>query len=187
MRKYSEGHGNSPKNEEVLTFCSLARTSLNAQGSLMLPWECAENSDVADGVNEDVTFCTASNDVTIPGTVVREQALPRYSLKDPLPTADSCTVASIMYPTWKVSDFAITDAGSNHTLSFNIELQTGSQQATLPATVALESYTADWNQCVFAGPQPTAPSDCTFRYNSESKSLDLKTNWTCSDLDPTHP
>lgn len=126
--------------------------------------------------------------------------LPPYSITDPLPTPDGCTVSSIVGPAWTLSSFEIdsdsktnaTAAGNNITdVGFNLQFATGTNEFTYPVNV-YQGKRVDgkpqWFHCTFGADQaPLAPYNCTFSYDDAKKQLTLAADWICSDLDKANP
>jgi hypothetical protein len=159
-----------------------------------LPLDCFTDQSEVEHIKEEVVFC--SNDgVTFNGTAASVAKLPPYSLKDPLPTTDSCTISSILSPAWRLSLFETTSGnGSTGSVQFNIEIKTNDIPSEYPQTIMQSGIhlatTNDttWYSCAFApGDILVAPSNCTFQYNSKSRQLSLKAQWTCDDLDISQP
>ncbi|KAH8880762.1 hypothetical protein GQ53DRAFT_669138 [Thozetella sp. PMI_491] len=165
--------------------------SIVASGSGKLPLLCDR---FFESSAENVTFCT-SDDFKFSGNVISKQALPAYSLTDPFSTTDSCTISSIVAPTWRLYDFETNSYFGNYgSVRFTMELQTSNESSEYPTTVVQSevqltaSSPSKWYPCAFdAFEAPTVPSNCSFRYDPGTKSLALDTQWLCSDLDSAHP
>lgn len=157
-----------------------------------------------EGSKDLVVFCTGGqgDEETNPiwnGTLISREFLPpTESLRDPLPTADSCAVSSFLSPSWRIGNLAANTnpEGTVGSLTFQIELATGDSPGQYPATV-IQSWQklgegdveGEWYTCDFPvdGDQPEHLTGCTFRYDARRKSLELNATWTCKDLDKEHP
>ncbi len=170
----------------------------------MLPFECQDFEPDADpsGQVGVTTFCTNNADsVPVSGAVVSQKALPPYSLTDPLPPPESCTVSSVTSPAWWITGFETTSnatvaaAGGSKSIRFGVELRTGTAQPNDTDTLtwvskdgAANATAAGWYQCDLAGGNyGFGPSNCTLRYDNTTSLLTLNAEWSCSDLDPAHP
>ena len=139
--------------------------------------------------------CLTQKDVPLTGGPATEAALTPYSISDPIPSADGCTVSSIFNPRWAFSSFQTdSDAASNASTSvtFNIAIQGGGFGFGAPLIVSQGPVGADgWSPCELGpgGEVATSgwPVDCSIKYDVASKKLDLKADWVCSDLDPHNP
>ncbi|KJR84733.1 uncharacterized protein SPSK_08952 [Sporothrix schenckii 1099-18] len=175
--------------------------SITASGSTVLPLNC---TSVAVGAGDNAgnkTTCLSNGDIVLqaqhPGTVA---SLPPYSVTDPLPTPDGCTVSSIVGPAWTLSSFEIDtdprDPKGNRTanitsVGFDLRLATGTNEATYPISVyqgrAVEGK-PQWFHCTFGADEiPLAPYNCTYTYDAAAKQLTLAADWICSDLDRERP
>lgn len=175
--------------------CSIAIT---ASGSTPLPLECT------DFPESSTTFCTGGSNGTFAGNITSRALLQPYSLNDPLPTAESCTIASVVSPAWWFNNFETntTRNGSETvTARFGMELQTGAQATGYVAEIVANGvrYAAPtngtsagelpWNKCVIesVGDPVLAPTGCEFRYEMASRFLGLRVQWQCADLDAKSP
>ncbi len=159
---------------------------------------CTHFPDFVNPTQGDLAYCTGGDDDAVfNGSLISRDKLPAYALREPLPTTDSCTVSSVVSPAWWLGDFATTKntstTGSLGSISLGIELQTGNEPTGYPAIIIHDgvqlaaSGEPSWYPCDFAGIQPMAPSNCTFRYDVANKLLSLNTEWICNDLDVAHP
>lgn len=133
--------------------------------------------------------------MAVKGEVVSRNSLPPYSIEEPTPGADGCTLTSLFKPQWTFSTFeADSINGKDWSVSFNIILSTPSAGYQFPISITqgTNSLASDsWYPCVIGEAGDTGdalwPTDCSVQYNSASKELNMKANWTCADLDPNHP
>ncbi|SPQ23987.1 23147234-4904-4ae1-896b-19f665238165 [Thermothielavioides terrestris] len=152
------------------------------------------------------TFCTGGTSGAFPGNVTSHTLLQPYSLDDPLPTTDSCTVASMLSPAWWLDNFA-SNTTTNHsdveTVSFAMELQTSGQPTGNAAYIATDGVRSSngsapanssaaalpWYPCniTSVGDPTLAPTNCSFRYDMPSRFLGLQVQWQCADLDAHSP
>ncbi|KAK4119005.1 hypothetical protein N657DRAFT_650692 [Parathielavia appendiculata] len=173
--------------------------SITASGRTILDLACSHFS-----FPDIVTFCTGGTDGTFPGSITSQALLQPYSLNDPLPTADSCTISSVLSPAWWLNNFETETTTGNSdvvTALFDMELQTGRSQvqptgsgATLIADgvrVSTNSSSSElpWNKCELYAVSDTAlaPTGCEIKYDMASRFLGLKVDWRCADLDPGSP
>jgi len=181
-----------------LTSLCVCSVVIKAEASEVLPLQCTNKKIQGDFTRRT---CEADKEITVKGKLLSEDPLPAFSIEDPVPGADGCTVSSIFKPQWALSSFAIDGATGASTsnagtgvISFNIILQTGTRGFQSPIAVsqgAAVPNSPGWYKCE-VGPdggigQPLWPYDCTLRYNAESKELTLKADWACEDLDKEHP
>jgi hypothetical protein len=177
--------------------------SITASGTTPLSLECQDFT----GTDVNTTFCTGGTNGPFSGNITSRALLPPYSLNDPLPTADGCTISSIVSPAWWFNDFETNTttaaaAGNSSgvvTARFGMELQTGGasapptgNQAVVRADgVRAANVSADspWNRCVLesVGDLALAPTGCEFRFDMASRFLGLRVDWKCADLDPGSP
>lgn len=160
-------------------------------GTARLPLECS-------AVGETTTYC-AGDPATFTGRLISEKPIPPFSLGDPLPTAPSCTISSVVAPSYRFSDFeTIVASGSNlGSIRFGIELNTGAAFTGYPSTFfrsgvpvsITEGGSTAWYPCVLesVGEQSLTPTTCAFRYDAAAQSLSLSADWKCSDLDASRP
>ncbi len=177
--------------------------SVSATGSTVLALNCTslpiESS--SGGKSGNKTTCVSDSDLIVhgehAGTVT---PLPPYSITDPLPTPDGCTVSSVVAPMWTFSGFEIdsadkkTNGSANSTsadVGFNVKFLTGTNEFTYPVSVyqgKADATQPQWHACKFgASEAPMAPFACKFMYDAASKKLTLAADWICSDLDKDHP
>ncbi len=152
------------------------------------------------------------------GKLVSDTKLPAYSIEDPMPVPDGCTISSILSPTWNFSDFSLEHNNTSNAsyVTFLVSLGTGVPSnfgGAEPVAIAggitptpepmghmghmnsvssmaapSSSDASAWSPCVFAeGVTPSAPSNCSFRYDSATGKLELKADWLCDDLDADRP
>ncbi|KAK0732210.1 hypothetical protein B0H67DRAFT_478554 [Lasiosphaeris hirsuta] len=159
--------------------------SYTAAGKTTLPLACTtENGRTA---------CQADG-VRVSGKVDSQTELAPYSIEDPLPTADGCTISSIVSPSWTLSNFEVDKSGSGgaSAIAFNMKLNTKVNLFDYPVFVTHSNVRLDstdaWYPCVF-GPNeaPLAPRNCTFQYREKTNTLAINADWTCIDLDADHP
>ncbi|KAK0736512.1 hypothetical protein B0T21DRAFT_451252 [Apiosordaria backusii] len=162
-------------------------------GTARLPLECS-------AVGETTTYC-AGDPATFPGRLISEKPIPPFSLGDPLPTAPSCTISSVVSPSWRFSDFEtiVTSGSSLGSIRFGMELNTGAAFTGYPSTffrsgVPVSANTTEggsgaWYPCVLesVGEQNLTPTACAFRFEAAMQSLALSADWRCSDLDASRP
>ncbi|KIH86520.1 hypothetical protein SPBR_08344 [Sporothrix brasiliensis 5110] len=150
--------------------------------------------------------------ITVTGHVTSTVALPAYSIEEPQPVPDGCTVSSLLNPVWIYSAFGYSQKNGSAGvtgISFNLILQTSnpgfqfpisisqgpkwSGNTTLPLPVgnATTTTTESWYDCIIGNggdDSPTLwPHDCRFQYVPSTKQLSLVADWYCSDLDRQHP
>ena len=128
--------------------------------------------------------------------------MPPYSLNDPLPTAESATISSVISPSWWFNNFETNTTRNNSgvvTARFGMELQTGPASTGYMANIVTDGVryasssnsSADlpWNKCVIdsVGDAALAPLGCEFRYEMASGFLGVRVNWTVADLDVESP
>ncbi|KAK3290485.1 uncharacterized protein B0H64DRAFT_350467 [Chaetomium fimeti] len=174
--------------------------SITGSGTIPLALECSVFNETT---TETTTFCSGGTDGTVAGNVTARGLLPPYSLNDPLPTGESCTISSVTSPAWWFNGFETNTTTANSdmvTARFGMELQTAAASTGNFAIVAADgvpvsevptnsSADLQWNKCVLqsVGDVALAPTGCEFRYDMASRFLGLRVNWTCSDLDPGSP
>ena len=170
--------------------------SVAASGTAPLPLSCQVFNE------EETTFCTGGTNGPFAGNITSRALLPPYSLNDPLPTAESATISSVVAPSWWFNNFE-TNTTRNHsdvvTARFGMELQTGPASTGYMANIvangvryaSASNSSADlpWNKCVIdsVGDAALAPAGCEFRYEMASGFLGLRVNWTVADLDVASP
>ena len=162
--------------------------SYTGTGKATLPLKCATESGR--------TACEADN-VVVSGEVNTKTDLVPYSIEDPLPTADGCTISSIVSPSWTISNFeveknATTGASGFSTVAFNLKLNTKVNLFDYPVFVNHRSVELDdsdsWYPCTFgAGEFPLAPKNCSFQYVEKTNTLSVNADWACMDLDDKNP
>ncbi|KAL1902495.1 hypothetical protein Sste5346_001476 [Sporothrix stenoceras] len=153
-----------------------------------------------------------SKGISVTGHVTNTVALPAYSIEEPLPTPDGCTVSSLLHPVWLFSAFGYEQKNGSSTVgnvNFDLILQTSnpgfqfpisisqgpkwSGNTTLPYPVgnATTTTTEPWYDCIIGNggdDSPTLwPYACRFQYVPSTKQLTLLADWYCSDLDAKHP
>ncbi|KAK3353989.1 hypothetical protein B0T25DRAFT_480581 [Lasiosphaeria hispida] len=161
--------------------------SYTATGKTTLPLVCTTESGR--------TACQADA-VPVSGKVDSKTELAPYSIEDPLPTADGCTISSIVSPSWTLSNFEVDKSskasGGPSAIAFNMKLNTKVNLFDYPVFVTHSDVqlnsTDSWYPCVF-GPNeaPLAPRNCTFQYRDKTNTLAINSDWTCIDLDADHP
>ena len=161
--------------------------SITGTGSTTLPLNCSTGSTT--------TYCQADS-VPVQGQALSETDLPPYSIEDPIPTVDGCTISSVVSPSWVLSNFEldkpISDDVSSAAISFNLRLNTSNSLSDYPVFVYHDdvklSDVETWYPGSFgAGEHPLAPKNCSFRYNDKTQEISIKTDWVCIDIDPEHP
>ncbi|KAK3312170.1 hypothetical protein B0H66DRAFT_608445 [Apodospora peruviana] len=158
--------------------------SYSARGTTTLSLKCSK---------DDTTTSCEADAVTVHGEVVTEENLAPYSIEDPLPTADGCTVSSVVSPSWILSNFEVEkSSASRGAVSFNMKLNTKNNLFDYPVFVNhndVDLQSADeWYPCAFGpGELPLAPKNCTFRFDEATNRLDIKADWVCIDVDAVHP
>ncbi|EAQ88498.1 predicted protein [Chaetomium globosum CBS 148.51] len=175
--------------------------SITGSGTTPLPLECTVFNQTA---TETTTFCSGgTTDGPVRGNATARALLPPFSLNDPLPTAESCTISSLVAPAWWFNGFE-TNTTTAHsetvTARFGMELQTAGEASGNFAIVVVEgvevgggeansSAELPWNRCVLesVGDVALAPTGCELRYDMASGFLGLRVNWTCADLDRGSP
>ncbi|KAK3989608.1 hypothetical protein QBC44DRAFT_342503 [Cladorrhinum sp. PSN332] len=172
--------------------------AITAHATAQLPIIC-------EAFSPTTTFCTGDAH-TFPGRLVSSSPLPPYALKDPLPTAESCTISSVVFPSWWFSDLVTTTVPGTGTgsVKFGIELATGNSSFTgypsvvvrggVPISLLMGGANAEaaepaWYPCVFesVGDLSRTPTGCAFRYDSVERVLGVSADWKCGDLDAAHP
>ena len=153
---------------------------------MVLPLQC--ETKAVDGQTERV--CTADGDVTLAGKLGTVVTLPAYSIEDPVPSRDGCTLSSIFNPRWLISSFWVID----NAVSFEIILQTDSRGFQYPMPIYQGEAVAGspgWYQCQVGADGgnglPLWPYACTFKYTAATKEFVLKADWACQDLDAKSP
>ncbi|CAK7211578.1 hypothetical protein SCUCBS95973_001162 [Sporothrix curviconia] len=136
--------------------------------------------------------------ITVQGRVTHTEPLPPYSIEEPQPVPDGCTVSSLLNPVWMFSAFGY-DKKNNATsavenVSFDLILQTGNPGFQFPISITQGKHSGNsssWYTCVIGNggdDSPTLwPYACQFQYVPATKQLSLKANWYCSDIDAKHP
>lgn len=162
------------------------RVSYTGTAKAVIPLVC---------VDEDGRTACEVDEVDIHGELASKTDLVPYSIEDPLPTADGCTISSVVNPSWTISNFGVdkkapsSEGGSS--VAFNIKLNTKVNLFDYPVYVNNRNVdlAADaWYPCTFgAGEQPLAPKSCTFKYDEKTSTLSVKADWVCADLDVEYP
>ncbi|CAK7213090.1 hypothetical protein SBRCBS47491_001684 [Sporothrix bragantina] len=135
--------------------------------------------------------------VTVQGQVLHTESLPAYSIEEPQPVPDGCTVSSLLHPVWMFSAFGY-DQKKNSTgvenVNFDLILQTGNPGFQFPISISQGKpwgNSSSWYSCVIGNggdDSPTLwPYECRFQYMPATKQLSIKANWYCSDIDAKHP
>ena len=176
-----------------------SRLKISATGSGIIPFNCT-TGPVDGAPSGNVTSCEIDTDVVLKGKLLNEDPLPAYSIEDPLPLPDGCTISSILNPRWAFSAFEVdrtTLAASNDSkssaISFNVILQTSNRGFQFPISISQGAPIKDssWYSCVIGESggegQILWPSKCSLQYNPASNELLLDAEWLCSYLDPDHP
>lgn len=162
------------------------------------------------------TACEADS-VVVGGSLTSQTALVPYSIEDPLPSADGCTISSVVSPAWTISNFEIVSSpagaspspggGHDHggaaaaappTVGFNIKLNTKTNTFDYPVFVTNKGEPAakgnggsgeeEWWPCAFGtGEQPLAPRSCKFAYEEGERVLKVDADWVCVDLNGESP
>jgi len=146
-----------------------------------------------------MTVCTAASEVTLSGKPETITPLTPYSIEDPVPARDACTITSVVSPQWTFSHFTLTTEQDKTTpvVSFDIILATQNRGFQYPieiyqgAPVEGGSAHDGWYECDI-GPDggnglPLWPNKCSFKYDTETKDFTLRANWACEELDPENP
>lgn len=184
-------------NEELTN----VRFAITGYGAIPLDLEC----QIFDGAGEgnQTAFCTGTTDGTFSGEATGREALPPYSLRDPLPTAEGCTVSSVVAPGWWLNDFVTnTTRARNDTLTARFGLERRSAPGSPPfgsfSIVAADGVryasangsvdALPWNECQISPANAAlAPSACELRYQMATRYLGLNLQWTCNDLNTENP
>lgn len=176
---------------------SARSVQITASASESLPLTCTRVSVETDGTFAGIkTSCINSGDVTLAAQLLSQDALVPYSIEDPIPGPDGCTLSSIFRPQWTFSAFEVDSSGGNaSSVSFNIILRTGSPGFQFPISVSQDTTApagdGSWHACVIGaggdtGP-PLWPTACSFKYQATTQELTLRADWSCSELDPDRP
>ncbi|CAK7204241.1 hypothetical protein SEUCBS139899_006996 [Sporothrix eucalyptigena] len=189
---------------------------ITAVGSAKLPLSCATTSIPGSGdeaaqtskqcvpsaalANTNSTGKPGSNvgAVTVTGRVTHTEALPAYSIEEPQPVPDGCTVSSLLHPVWLFSAFGYsqkTNATTVSDVNFDLILQTGNPGFQFPISISqgtpYGNASSSWYNCVIGNggdDSPTLwPYACRFQYVPSTKQLSLQADWYCSDIDAKHP
>jgi hypothetical protein len=171
---------------------------MSASASQSLPLSCTTTqagSDTDGNFTSDKTSCINHGDVALAAEALTDISLTPYSIEDPTPGPDACTISSIYHPQWTFSAFEIdTEQDNSSSLYFEVILRTGSPGFQFPISIMQGAPVigqSGWYNCnVGAGGDtgpPLWPTACTFNYKPATKGLTLKAQWTCSDLDEDHP
>ncbi|KAL2167421.1 hypothetical protein VTG60DRAFT_1327 [Thermothelomyces hinnuleus] len=176
--------------------------AITGYGTTALDLQCQVFNGTGEG--NTTTFCTGVTDGTFAGEATGRAALPPYSLRDPLPTAEGCTASSVVAPGWWLNDFVTnTTRARNDTVTarFGLERRGGAGAApagsfSIVAADGVRYSSANgsvdalpWNECVLGSVANAAlaPTGCEFRYQMATRFLGLKVQWTCNDLDAESP
>ena len=143
------------------------------------------------------TTCNALSDLTVNGQLLSKTPLPPYSIAEPLPVDDGCTISSVLNPQWTFSQFHVdsTPAGNGPSLvTFEIILKAPRRGYAYPISISQDATAASsdgWYPCVLGpgadSPHGLWPSACSIKYTPATKELIFKADWVCGELDPDHP
>ncbi|VBB79619.1 Putative protein of unknown function [Podospora comata] len=166
-----------------------------ASASTILPLTCTTTPlSAGSAINE--TVCDHNPTLVLAGKVDSATTLPPYSLTEPIPRDNTCTITSILAPKWQFSAFEIVYTPEKEeweAINFEIILATYSGfQYPIPVTVSRAAgREGGWFECVIgadgANDQPLWPYACLVQFNPETKELKLKANWQCRELDGDQP
>lgn len=176
--------------------CATLRVQITASASTILPLKCTIKEST-DYNNQPTTVksCEPESEVMgVEGTIAQTTTLPPYSIEDPVPRADGCTLSSILSPKWTFSAFSLATDDLATTVTFEVILVTQLRgfQYPIPVSVAIpHAADADWYPCEI-GPDgqneaPLWPYECSVKYKSDEKQIVLNAAWACRDLDDKHP
>lgn len=167
------------------------RIQISASSTSTLALDCTTFS-IADTTDTRVQ-CINTGDLALPATDIITTPLPAYSVQDPVPGPDDCTLSSLFHPQWTFSAFEVdSSANVSSDVAFNIILRTGSPGFQYPMPIYQGAQREDgWHECVVGPDAGTGevlwPKSCSFRYDAATKGLELKAEWACGELDPDHP
>ncbi|KAK4198537.1 hypothetical protein QBC40DRAFT_331190 [Triangularia verruculosa] len=166
-----------------------------ASATTILPLNCT-TSPLSSGSPINETVCDRNPTLTLEGKVDSVTTLPPYSLTEPIPRDNTCTITSILAPRWQFSAFEIVYTPEKEeweAINFEIILAayTGFQYP-IPVTVSrAAAREGGWFECVIgadgANAQPLWPYACLVQFNPETKELKLKADWQCKELDGDQP
>lgn len=169
---------------------------ITASASQILPLTCTTSQiGNPDALTRDTRYtCIHYEDVILPAAQLTSTPLPAYSITDPVPGADDCTLSSIFHPQWTFSTFSVeSDATPRQSVSFEMILRTGSPGFQFPIAIYQGPAAGEegWYDCVI-GPSGDIgevlwPSSCSFKYVTATKELSLRAEWACGEYDPEHP
>ena len=168
---------------------TLSSVSYTGTAKATLPLTCTSESGR--------TACEADQ-IPVQGQLDAKADLVPYSIEDPLPTADGCTISSVVSPSWTLSNFEISRNASETrgqgAVAFNMKLNTKVNLFDYPVYITHKgmelgtSAAEAWYPCSFgAGEQPLAPKNCSFRYVEATRTLAVNAEWACMDLDDQNP
>ncbi|KAK3381799.1 hypothetical protein B0H63DRAFT_213937 [Podospora didyma] len=146
------------------------------------------------GTDTVSTTCNAPGDITVNGQLLSKSPLPAYSLAEPLPVDDGCTISSVLNPQWAFSQFHV----DNSLVTFEIILKAPRRGYAYPISISQDATAKSsdgWYPCVLGpGASDTGgiyhalwPSKCSIKYTPATKELIFKADWVCGELDPDHP
>lgn len=176
------------------------RVSYTGTGTTTLPLKCTTSLGR--------TACEADS-VPLSGSLLTRTPLVPYSIEDPIPTPDGCTISSVVSPAWTITNFEVVSGPSapshNHggggstappaspaSVGFNIKLNTKTNSFDYPVFVTNKGVALQdddkWWPCSFGtGEQPLAPRSCKFQYEETGRVLKVDADWVCVDLDAGSP
>ncbi|KAK4171118.1 hypothetical protein QBC36DRAFT_200002 [Triangularia setosa] len=168
---------------------------ITASATTILPLNCT-TSPLSPGSPINETVCDRNPTLLLRGKVGSIVTLPPYSLTEPVPRDNSCTITSILAPKWQFSAFEIVYTPEKEeweAINFEIILATYTGfQYPIPVTVSRAAgREGGWFECVIgadgANDQPLWPYACLVQFNPETKELKLKADWQCKELDGDQP
>ncbi|KAL1839316.1 hypothetical protein VTJ49DRAFT_1644 [Mycothermus thermophilus] len=163
---------------------------ITASGNTTLSLTCRSVTSEITGLVNRYCSSTAST-VSVPGTLVQDPVtLAPYALEDPVLTAsDHCTLTSILHPRWTFSHLALVGEKQEE-VYFEVILEVDNRGFQYPIAVnqGEEVQGAEgWYECVIGDDGdnglPLFPYWCQFKYERETKTLEMKAKWACNDLD----
>ncbi|KAK0701425.1 hypothetical protein B0T21DRAFT_300442 [Apiosordaria backusii] len=168
---------------------------LTASATTILPLNC-KTSPLSPGSPINETVCDRNPTLLLSGKLDNITTLPPYSLTEPVPRDNSCTITSILAPKWQFSAFEIVYTPEKEeweAINFEIILATSTGfQYPIPVTVSrAATREGGWFECVIgadgANDQPLWPYACLVQFNPDTKELKLKADWQCRELDGDRP
>ncbi|KAL2265811.1 hypothetical protein VTJ83DRAFT_6911 [Remersonia thermophila] len=164
---------------------------ITASGNATVALTCQSiTSELTGLVNR---YCTNAVPTTsVAGALVGDPVpLAPYALEDPvLGASDYCTLTSILRPRWTFSHFALV--GEQQDVYFEVILEVEDRRFQYPIPVnqgkpAEGEKKGGWYECVVGDDGGNGlllfPYWCQFKYDKESKTLEVKARWACNDLD----